>query len=171
MRPARRGSKVPSFDVISEINLQEVENAFNQAQKEIKSRYDFKDSKATMAWDKKEISLEAEDDYKLGAMKDVLQSKAHRRGVDLRALKFSDPEKIGGMMLKQKVTFVQGIEKETAKKITKILKDSKLKVQAQIVDEKVRVTSKSIDTLQECMQFLKKDKSLDIPLQFENMRS
>ncbi|MBK9038550.1 MAG: YajQ family cyclic di-GMP-binding protein [Bdellovibrionales bacterium] len=162
---------MPSFDVISEINLQEVENAFNQAQKEIKSRYDFKDSKATMAWDKKEISLEAEDDYKLGAMKDVLQSKAHRRGVDLRALKFSDPEKIGGMMLKQKVTFVQGIEKETAKKITKILKDSKLKVQAQIVDEKVRVTSKSIDTLQECMQFLKKDKSLDIPLQFENMRS
>jgi uncharacterized protein YajQ (UPF0234 family) len=162
---------VPSFDVISEINLQEVENAFNQAQKEIKSRYDFKDSKATMAWDKKEISLEAEDDYKLGAMKDVLQSKAHRRGVDLRALKFSDPEKIGGMMLKQKVTFVQGIEKETAKKITKILKDSKLKVQAQIVDEKVRVTSKSIDTLQECMQFLKKDKSVDIPLQFENMRS
>jgi uncharacterized protein YajQ (UPF0234 family) len=162
---------VPSFDVVSEINLQEVENAFNQAQKEIKSRYDFKDSKATMAWDKKEISLEAEDDYKLGAMKDVLQSKAHRRGVDLRALKFSDPEKIGGMMLKQKVTFVQGIEKETAKKITKILKDSKLKVQAQIVDEKVRVTSKSIDTLQECMQFLKKDKSVDIPLQFENMRS
>ncbi len=162
---------MPSFDVISEINLQEVENAFNQAQKEIKSRYDFKDSKATMAWDKKEISLEAEDDYKLGAMKDVLQSKAHRRGVDLRALKFSDPEKIGGMMLKQKVTFVQGIEKETAKKITKILKDSKLKVQAQIVDEKVRVTSKSIDTLQECMQFLKKDKSVDIPLQFENMRS
>lgn len=162
---------MPSFDVISEINLQEVENAFNQAQKEIKSRYDFKDSKATMAWDKKEISLEAEDDYKLGAMKDVLQSKAHRRGVDLRSLKFSDPEKIGGMMLKQKVTFVQGIEKETAKKITKILKDSKLKVQAQIVDEKVRVTSKSIDTLQECMQFLKKDKSLDIPLQFENMRS
>lgn len=162
---------MPSFDVISEINLQEVENAFNQAQKEIKSRYDFKDSKATMAWDKNEISLEAEDDYKLGAMKDVLQSKAHRRGVDLRALKFSDPEKIGGMMLKQKVTFVQGIEKETAKKITKILKDSKLKVQAQIVDEKVRVTSKSIDTLQECMQFLKKDKSVDIPLQFENMRS
>jgi uncharacterized protein YajQ (UPF0234 family) len=162
---------VPSFDVVSEINLQEVENAFNQAQKEIKSRYDFKDSKATMAWDKKEISLEAEDEYKLGAMKDVLQSKSHRRGVDLRALKFSDPEKIGGMMLKQKVTFVQGIEKETAKKITKILKDSKLKVQAQIVDEKVRVTSKSIDTLQECMQFLKKDKSLDIPLQFENMRS
>lgn len=162
---------MPSFDVVSEINLQEVENAFNQAQKEIKSRYDFKDSKATMAWDKKEISLEAEDEYKLGAMKDVLQSKSHRRGVDLRALKFSDPEKIGGMMLKQKVTFVQGIEKETAKKITKILKDSKLKVQAQIVDEKVRVTSKSIDTLQECMQFLKKDKSLDIPLQFENMRS
>lgn len=161
---------MPSFDVVSEINLQEVENAFNQAQKEVKSRYDFKDSKATMAWDKKEISLEAEDDYKLGAMKDVLQSKAHRRGVDLRALKFSDPEKIGGMMLKQKVTFVQGIEKETAKKITKLLKDSKLKVQAQIIDEKVRITSKSIDTLQECMQFLKGDKSLDIPLQFENMR-
>lgn len=162
---------MPSFDVVSEINLQEVENAFNQTQKEIKSRYDFKDSKAIMAWDKKEIRLEAEDEYKLGAMKDVLQSKAHRRGVDLRALKFSDPERIGGMMLKQQVTFVQGIEKETAKKITKLLKDSKLKVQAQIVDDKVRVSSKSIDSLQECMQFLRKDKSLDIPLQFENMRS
>ncbi|MCB0362045.1 MAG: YajQ family cyclic di-GMP-binding protein, partial [Bdellovibrionales bacterium] len=160
---------MPSFDVVSQTNFQEVENAFNQAQKEVQSRYDFKGSKASMEWDKKNIVLSAEDEYKLGAMKDILQSKAHRRGIDLQAMKFEDPEKVGGMMLKQKISFVQGIEKDVAKQITKLLKDTKLKIQVQIVDEKVRVTSKSIDTLQECMQYLKKEKSLQIPLQFENM--
>ena len=162
---------MPSLDVISQVNLQEVENAFNQAQKEIFSRYDFKGSKATMEWNKEEITFTAEDEYKLGAIKDMLQTKAHRRGVDIQSMKFSDPEKIGGMMIKQKVQFVSGIDKEIAKKITKLLKDTKLKVQPQVIDDKVRITSKSIDALQECMKFLKSEKSIGIPLQFENMRS
>lgn len=162
---------MPSFDVVSQIDLQEVENAFNQAQKEIRARYDFKGSKASLEWDKKEISYMAEDEYKLGVIKDILQSKAHRRGVDLQALQFSDPEKVGGMLMKQKVTFVQGIDKEIAKKINVFLKNSRLKVQTQIVEDKVRVSSKSIDVLQECIRLLKGEKSFGIPLQFENMRS
>ncbi|MCB0365341.1 MAG: YajQ family cyclic di-GMP-binding protein [Bdellovibrionaceae bacterium] len=161
---------MPSFDIVSEVNLQEVENAVNQATKEIQSRYDFKGSKAKLEWDKKEIQISAEDDYKIGAMKDILQTKMHRRGVDIQALQFTDPEQVGGMMLKMKVTLVQGIDKEMAKKITKSIKDSKLKVQPQIVDDKVRVTSKSIDALQECIQFIKQQ-ALGIPVQFENMRS
>jgi uncharacterized protein YajQ (UPF0234 family) len=161
---------MPSFDIVSEVNLQEVENALNQAKKEIESRYDFKGSKAQYDWDKKEIQLSAEDDYKLGAMKSILQTKLHRRGVDIAALVFEDPQQAGGMMFKQKVSLVQGIEKEKAKEITKAIKESKLKVQPQIVDDKVRVTSKSIDALQECMSLIK-GKGIGIPLQFENMRS
>ena len=161
---------MPSFDIVSEVNLQEVENAVNQASKEIGSRYDFKGSKAKVEWDKVEIRLTAEDDYKVGAMKDILQTKMHRRGIDIQSMTFTDPEKIGGMLLRIKATLVQGIDKEAAKKITKAIKDSKLKVQSQIVDDKVRVTSKSIDALQECMSMVK-NQSLGIPLQFENMRS
>ncbi|MCC7405117.1 MAG: YajQ family cyclic di-GMP-binding protein [Bdellovibrionales bacterium] len=161
---------MPSFDIVSEVNLQEVENAINQASKEIQSRYDFKGSKARIDWDKKEIAVTAEDEYKVNAMKDILQTKMHRRGIDIKALKFEKPEQVGGMMLKIRVTLVQGIDKEVAKKITKSIKDSKMKVQAQIVDDKVRVSSKSIDSLQECMRFIK-GQSLEIPLQFENMRS
>lgn len=162
---------MPSFDLVSQVNLHEIENAFNQAEKEIKSRYDFKGSQVELKWDKKEISYIAEDDYKLETIKDILQSKAHRRGVDLKALKFSDPEKMGGMLLKQKITFIQGIDKEVAKKINTFLKNSKLKIQTQIIEDKLRISSKSIDVLQECIGLLRSEKSFGIPLQFENMRS
>ncbi len=162
---------MPSFDLVSQVNLHEIENAFNQAEKEIKSRYDFKGSQVELKWDKKEISYIAEDDYKLETIKDILQSKAHRRGVDLKALKFSDPEKMGGMLLKQKITFIQGIDKEMAKKINTFLKNSKLKIQTQIIEDKLRISSKSIDVLQECIGLLRSEKSFGIPLQFENMRS
>jgi uncharacterized protein YajQ (UPF0234 family) len=161
---------MPSLDVVSELNLQEVENAINQAKKEITNRYDFRGSKSEFAWDKKIVTITADDEYKMGAMKDVLQGKMHHRGVDIRSLKFSEVEPAGGMLLKQKVEFVQGIEKEKAKDIIKAIKDSKLKVQAQIQDEKVRVTSKSIDELQETIKLLKMG-SFGIPLQFTNMRS
>jgi cyclic-di-GMP-binding protein len=160
---------MPSFDIVSELNLQEVDNAINQAKKEIEARYDFKGSKAEMNWDKKEVILLAEDDYKIQAMSDVLHNKMGKRGIDLRSLKFDKIEPAGGRLLRQKVTFSQGIEKEKAKEVVKFIKDSKLKVQAQIMDDKVRVTSKSIDTLQETMQSVKAH-NFSVPLQFDNMR-
>ena len=161
---------MPSFDVVSELDMQEVDNAINQAKKEVESRYDFKGSKAEMEWDKKEIKLLAEDEYKIGAMVDILQIKMGKRGVDLRAVKLSKIEPAGGRFLRQTITFSQGIEKEKAKEIVKFVKDSKLKVQPQINDDKVRVTSKSIDELQSTMQAIK-SQNFEIPLQFENMRA
>lgn len=161
---------MPSFDIVSEINMQEADNAVNQALKEIEGRYDFKGSKSELVWDKKEITLTAEDDYKIGAMKDILQSKFHRRGIDIRALNYSKIEEAGGRMLRQKITLSQGIDKDKAKEITTFLRDTKLKIQPQVADDKVRVSSKSIDTLQETMSALRA-KDFGIPLQFNNMRS
>jgi uncharacterized protein YajQ (UPF0234 family) len=158
-----------SFDIASEVNLQEVDNAVNQSQKEILSRYDFKGSKSEIQWDKKEITLLGDDEYKLQAMKDILQTKLHRRGIDIRSVEFKNVEAAGGQLWRQKVLVKQGIEKEAAKDIVKAVKDSKLKVQAQILDDKVRVTSKSIDELQETMKFLR-SKDFKIPLQFINLR-
>jgi uncharacterized protein YajQ (UPF0234 family) len=161
---------VPSFDIVSEVDLQEADNAVNQAKKEIEGRYDFRGSKSELKWDKKEIIIMADDDYKAGAMKDILQTKFQRRGIDMRALKFEKLEPAGGNMLRQKVVLIQGIEKEIAKEIMKLIKDSKLKVQPQIMEEKIRVTSKSIDELQETMSKIKAG-SFSVALQFENMRS
>lgn len=161
---------MPSFDIISEVNMQEVDNAVNQAIKEIEQRYDFRGSKSEIVWDKKEIVIKGDDDYKMGAMKDILQSKMHRRGIEIKSLDFGAIEPAGGQSLRQKVLVKQGIDKEIAKDITKLIKDSKLKVQAQIMDDKVRVTSKSIDELQETMAFLR-SQSLAVPIQFDNMRS
>lgn len=160
---------MPSFDIVSEINLQEVDNAINQARKEVEGRYDFKGSHSEIQWDKKEIVLLAEDDYKVEAMGGILQTKLHRRGIDIKALKFDKPEAAGGKMLRQKITLVQGLEKEVAKDIVKLIKDSKLKVQPQIMDDKVRVTGKSIDELQETIAKVRGG-NFAVPLQFNNMR-
>lgn len=161
---------MPSFDIVSEVNLQEVDNALNQARKEIEGRYDFKGSKAEIKYENKEITLIAEDDYKIGAILSILQTKLHRRGIDIKAIKQGDIEEAGGRMLRQKLTLVLGIEKEIAKDINKDIKDSKLKVQSQIVEDKIKVTSKSIDDLQATIALLK-SKTYPIPLQFNNMRS
>lgn len=162
---------MPSFDIVSELDVQEVDNAVNQARKELENRYDFKGSKWEIQWDRKTITIMAEGEYKLNAVKDILQSKLHKRGIDIRALKFEKAEAATGMMWRQPVSMVQGIEKEAAKKLVKEIKDSGLKVQAAINDDLVRVSSKSIDTLQECMALMKKSTVAGIPLQFNNMRS
>jgi len=161
---------MPSFDIVSELDLQEVDNAINQARKEVEGRYDFKGSKAEIQWDKKEITLLAEDDYKVEAMGSILQTKLHRRGIDIKAIKFEKPEAAGGRMLRQKVTLVQGIDREVAKDIIKLIKDSKLKVQPAIADDKIKVTSKSIDELQECIRVVRGG-NFPVPLQYNNMRS
>lgn len=161
---------MPSFDIVSEIDIQEVDNAINQARKEIEARYDFKGSKAEVQWDKKEIVLLAEDDYKVGAMASILQTKLHRRNIDIKAVKFEDIEEAGGRMLRQRVTLVQGIDREVAKDVIKLIKDSKLKVQAQVADDKLKVSSKSIDELQACISLVRGG-NFPVPLQFNNMRS
>lgn len=161
---------MPSFDIVSKINLQEVENGLNQAKKEVDNRFDFRGSNSEILWDKKVIIIRGPDDYKMNAMKDIIQTKLHRRGVDIGSLNFSEIEKIGGGMMKQEVSLKQGIDKETAKKISAAIRDSKLKVQSQINDDKVTVSSKSIDTLQECIALVR-SQNFGMPLQFENMRS
>lgn len=161
---------MPSFDIVSEVNWQEVDNAVNQARKEIEGRYDFKGSKSEIHWDKKELSVTGSDDYKMEAMKDILQTKLHRRGIDIKAFKFEKVEPIGGQMMRQKVTVQQGVDREVAKEIMQAIKDAKLKVQAQIADDKIRVTSKSIDELQSAISLVKAG-GFSIPLQFNNMRS
>ena len=161
---------MPSFDIVSELDLQEVDNAINQARKEVDGRYDFKGSNSEIQWDKKEITLLAEDDYKVEQMGSILQTKLHRRGIDIKAVKFEKVEPAGGRMLRQKVTLQQGIDRDAAKEIIQVIKDSKLKVQAQIADDKLKVTSKSIDELQECIRIVRGG-SFAVPLQFNNMRS
>ncbi|QDK43956.1 YajQ family cyclic di-GMP-binding protein [Bdellovibrio sp. ZAP7] len=163
---------MPSFDIVSELNLQEVDNGINQARKEVEGRYDFKGSKAEIGWDKdkKEISLSAEDEYKIEQMGSILQTKLHRRGVDIKSTKFDKIEPVGGRMLRQKVTLQQGIDREVAKEIIKAIKDAKLKVQPQIADDKVKVSGKSIDELQECIALIRSG-DYAVPLQFNNMRS
>lgn len=161
---------MPSFDIVSEIDLQEADNAVNQARKEIEGRFDFKGSQSEIQWDKKEVILMGDDEYKMEAMKSVLQSKLHRRGIDIKVLDYGKIEPAGGKMLRQKITMKQGIDREIAKEILKSIKDSKLKVQAQIADEKVRVTSKSLDELQATIQLIRQG-NFQLPLQFNNMRS
>jgi cyclic-di-GMP-binding protein len=160
---------MPSFDIASEIDMQELDNAIQQARKEYQGRYDFRGSKAEIIWDKKILAVTAEDEYKLNALKDMIQSRAHKRGIDIRALQFSEPKPIGNMMQRRDVKIVQGIETEKAKEITKAIRDSKIKVQAQIQDEKVRVTGKNRDDLQACMAMVRAG-SFDLPLQFINFR-
>ena len=160
-----------SFDVVSEVDLQEVDNAVNQAQKELGQRYDFKGSASKLEWDKKGlITITADDDYKLTAVTDILQNKLVKRSISLRSLDYGAIEEISGSLKKQVVTIKQGIEKEKAKEIVKLIKNMKVKVQAQIQEEKVRVTGKKLDDLQEVIAELK-GKDLGLDLQFENMRS
>ncbi len=163
---------MPSFDVVSEVNLQEVDNAVNQSVKEIQNRYDFKNSKTSLEWKPKEkqIVITTDDEYRLTATTDILQSKMVKRQVPLKNMEYGTIEKAGGMLVRQTITIKQGLDKEAAKKVTQVIKESKAKVQAQIMDEQVRVSSKSIDELQATIRALR-SATLDIDVQFVNMRN
>lgn len=163
---------MPSFDVVSEVNLQEIDNAVNQTNKEISQRYDFKGSKTSLEWKvkDKQIILTADDDYKLNAATDILQSKLVKRSISLKNLKYKTIEQATGGQVRQVVDIQQGLDKEAAKKITQKIKDSKLKVQAQIMEDQVRVSSKSIDELQSIIGMLK-SADIELGLQFVNMRN
>jgi len=160
---------MPSFDIVSEVDSQEIDNAVNQARKEIAQRYDFKGTQTEIELDKNEIRLTSDDDYKVKAVVEVLQSKVIRRGISPKALVFGKIEPATGGRAKQTITVQHGIETEKARQIVKLIKDRKLKVQAQIQGDQVRVTGKKRDDLQTVIQVLKAE-DLDLPLQFVNFR-
>jgi len=160
-----------SFDIVSEVDLQEMDNAVNQANKELAQRYDFKDSQASIAYDRKEkkITLIADNDFKLRALTDILATRMAKRGISLKSLKFNDPEKAFEGYLRQAVDICMGIDKEKAKELTGIIKGLGLKVQAQIEGEKIKVSSPKKDDLQAVITHLK-GLDFSIPLNFGNYR-
>ena len=162
---------MPSFDVVSRVDMQEMDNAVNQVKKEIATRFDFRGSKTSLELDRKEgkIQVLTEDDMKLRAIKDMLIAKVVHRSIEARALTFGPHEKAGGDMVKQTVTITNGIDIETARKVVKLVKDTKLKVQAAIQGDEVRITGKKRDDLQEAIHTLK-EADLGMPLQFVNYR-
>lgn len=160
---------MPSFDIVSKVDMQEVDNAVNQAVKEIAQRYDFKGSKSEITQEKDAIKVLTEDDFRLKAIVDILQSKFLKRGISVKALQYGKVENASGSMVRQVITIQQGVSKEKGKDINNAIKETKLKVQSQIQDDQVRVTGKNIDDLQEVIQMLK-GKDLGIELQFVNFR-
>jgi uncharacterized protein YajQ (UPF0234 family) len=160
-----------SFDIISEVDLQEMDNAVNQASKELGQRYDFKDSKASIAYDRKEkkLTLIADDDFKLRALTDILATRMAKRGISLKSLKFQEPEKAFEGYLRQLADICMGIDKEKAKELTSIIKGLDLKVQTQIEGEKVKVSSPKKDDLQAVIAHLK-GLNFSVPLIFTNYR-
>ena len=158
-----------SFDVVSSVDMQEVKNAIAQAMKEIVTRFDLKGSNSLVELQGKEILITSGDDSKMKAVRDVLEERLVKRSVPLKALTFGDVEKALGQTARQKVTLQEGIPSDKAREIVKVIKGSKLKVQASIQGEQVRVTGKSKDDLQSVMQLLKST-DLGIDMQFTNRR-
>jgi hypothetical protein len=160
-----------SFDIVSEVNLQEVDNAVNQARKEIGQRYDFKGSKSSIELNTKEktLALVSDDEFKLKSVVDVLEDKLIKRGVPIKALDFGTVEQAAGNTVRQAVTLRVGIDKENAKTIVKMIKDLKLKVQAQIMDDQIRVSGKNKDDLQAAMKAVR-SADLTFAVHFTNYR-
>lgn len=162
---------MPSFDIVSKVNAQEVDNAVNQVIKEMQQRFDFRGSNSEVKWEKKEeVTLIGDSENRLKTIIEMLQTKMVKRGVSLKALDYGKVEDASGGLKRQVIKIRQGIQTEKAKEITKLIKDLGLKVQAQIQDDQIRVTGKKIDDLQECIQALKA-KDVGIDLQYVNMRS
>jgi uncharacterized protein YajQ (UPF0234 family) len=162
---------MPSFDVVSKIDMQEVDNAVNSVMREISNRYDFKGAQFTIELKQKDnlILLTADSDYRLKTIGESLKACGVKRGIDVKAFDFKDEEKAGGNMLRQEVKLRNGIEQEIAKKITKQIKESKMKVQASIKGDEIRIDGKKRDDLQEAIQTLRSG-NYEIPLQFINFR-
>ena len=160
-----------SFDIVSEINWQEIDNAINQSRKEILTRYDFKGSKSSIEINQKDklITILADDDFKLRSVIDIMQNKFVKRSVPLKALKYKPAEEAHMGMLRQVIEVQQGINKDNSRKIVKMIKDSKIKVQAAIQDEQIRVSGKSKDDLQAVMNLVRSSE-LDFAVQFVNYR-
>jgi cyclic-di-GMP-binding protein len=163
---------MPSFDVVNEIDIQELDNAVNNTSKEIGNRYDFRDSKTEIEFNRKDktIKIVTENEMRFKAVRDTFIGHLIKRGISSKAIEFGDPEGTSHGGIRVMVSAKEGIDRENARKIVKYVKDSKLKVQAAIMDDKVRVTGKKIDDLQEVIALLKKA-DMQLPLQFINMKS
>jgi uncharacterized protein YajQ (UPF0234 family) len=163
---------MPSFDIVSKVDAQLLDNAVNVTRKEITNRFDFKDAHVVIDLNKKDfkINVEADDDMKMRQITDVLMSRSMKQGIDSKAFDFSKETHQSGKVVKKEVPVKNGLGQDDAKKITKLVKESGLKVQTQIMDDLVRVTAKKIDDLQEVIQ-LCKNAGLELALQFVNMRS
>ena len=159
---------MPSFDVVSEYDSHEASNAVDQANREVDTRFDFRGSDASFTLENENINLEAENEFQLQQMVDILNNKLIKRGIDINCLEVNDPE-LRGQRARQSLVLREGIDQATAKKIVKMVKDRKMKVQAAIQGEKVRITGKKRDDLQAVMAMLKEE-NLDIPLQYNNFR-
>ena len=162
---------MPSFDLVSKLDMGELKNALIMAQKELSSRYDFKGSKVSLEL-KGETALEltAEDDYKMGAALDIFRSKLIKRNLGMKNIEPGDITPTGNQMLKQVIILKNGIDKEQGKKINKIIKDGKYKVTSAYMDEKVRITGKKIDDLQAIYSMLRNHQDVTVELQMENMK-
>jgi uncharacterized protein YajQ (UPF0234 family) len=161
---------MPSFDIVSEVDKVELRNAVDQANREVGNRYDFKGSDARVEnADGNVLTVFADDEFKLGQVYDVLLGKMAKRGVDVRSLSKGQADKVSGDKVKQVITVRSGVDKELAKRIVKMIKDSKLKLQASIQGETVRVSGSKKDNLQEAMTMVK-EQVKDYPLQFTNFR-
>ncbi len=160
---------MPSFDIVSEFDGHEASNAVDQANREVQSRFDFKGVTASFELNGETVSLEAEVDFQLKQMLDVLRNKLISRGIDARCMDVQDPV-LSGVRARQEVILKQGLDQKEAKDIVKRIKESKLKVQAQIQGEKVRVTGKKRDDLQAVMALLRSESGPELPLQFDNFR-
>ena len=163
---------MPSFDIASKVDLQTLDNTINTVKKEISNRFDFKDSSVLIDLNKKDyiVNLEVESDMKMKQVIDVLISRAMKQGIDAAAFDFDKDAYPSGKVVKKEVPVTNGLKQDDAKKIVKIIKDANLKVQAQIMDDIVRVTGKKIDELQDVIAKLKAS-NLHLPLQFTNMKS
>ncbi|MEJ8801163.1 YajQ family cyclic di-GMP-binding protein [Pontibacter sp. H249] len=163
-----------SFDIVSKVDPQTMDNAINVARKEIMNRYDFRDTKGTLEYDKKNnmVHITMENEMRVQHTEDVLISKMVKQGLDATALDFSKEAYQSGAMMKKDIKVKAGIEKDTSKKIMKIIKDSKIKVSAAIMDETIRVTGKKIDDLQQVIAVLRSNsEEIGMPLQYVNMKS
>ena len=160
---------MPSFDIISEFDTHEVKNAVDQANKEVSTRFDFKGTSSNFELTDEKLVMISESTFQLQQMFSVIVAKLSRRGVDVGCMDVGDPKGTGGKLMRQEITLKQGLDSPTAKKIVKLIKDKKLKVQAAINGDKVRVTGKKRDDLQEVIQMLR-DEKLETPLQYDNFR-
>jgi hypothetical protein len=162
---------MPSFDVVSKVNVQEVKNAVDQAQREIQTRYDFKDSNASIELNEKDciITIAGPDKMKMTALEEILKQRLSKRGVSLKSVTFEEAQPAGGDTFRQKVVVKQGLTEEERKRINKVIKDTKLKVTSQIQGDQVRVTGKNRDDLQVAIGTIRTTVS-DLDLQFVNFR-
>ncbi|MEG3070621.1 MAG: YajQ family cyclic di-GMP-binding protein [Peptococcaceae bacterium] len=163
-------AKDNTFDIVSRVDMQEVKNSVDQALRELRTRFDFKGSKSDIIFDGEEITLIGDDDFKLRSVVEILETRLIKRGINIKALRYGKIEPAAKDTVRQKLNLIQGIDKEQSKIITRLVKNSKLKVQVSIQGEQVRISGKKRDDLQEVINIIK-DHEFDIPLQFVNYRT